>query len=159
MLYCKKASRRTAFYNRLERRGKSGPYPPFRPPWQTASIRVRMRAMAFPTREQAVRFVGNPSPRGPIVWVNAGRSFLWRTSMLRPARRPSMCLNVCPAGGTWRPDREGNIGKGGFAPPGEKREGDGRTPSGLFGLGCAFGYPPSVDTGMSYRRTGKTTFG
>ncbi len=52
----------------------------------------------------------------------------------------------------------GNIGRGGFAPPGEKREGDGRTPSGLFGLGSAFGYPPSVDTGMAYRQTGEDDF-
>ena len=31
------------------------------------------------------------------------------------------------------------IGRNGFAPYGEKREGDGRTPSGLYRLGTAFG--------------------
>src|SRR5262245_195284 len=31
------------------------------------------------------------------------------------------------------------IGRGGFAPPGLKREGDGRTPSGTFGFGFFFG--------------------
>lgn len=45
------------------------------------------------------------------------------------------------------------IGRNGFAPPGEKREGDGRTPSGLFRLKTAFGYPPSVPTQMPYRQS------
>ncbi len=44
------------------------------------------------------------------------------------------------------------IGKGGFAPPGEKREGDGRTPSGIFPLGTAFGYEPTAATKMPYRQ-------
>jgi len=44
------------------------------------------------------------------------------------------------------------IGRNGFAPPGEKREGDGRTPSGLFRLKTAFGYPPSAPTQMPYRQ-------
>lgn len=44
------------------------------------------------------------------------------------------------------------IGKNGFAPPGEKREGDGRTPSGVFRLGTTFGYGPSADTRMPYRQ-------
>lgn len=33
-----------------------------------------------------------------------------------------------------------NLGRNGVAPPFEKREGDGRTPSGLFPLRRAFGY-------------------
>jgi len=45
------------------------------------------------------------------------------------------------------------IGRNGFAPPGEKCEGDGRTPSGLFRLKTAFGYPPSVPTQMPYRQS------
>jgi len=45
------------------------------------------------------------------------------------------------------------IGRKGFAPPGEKREGDGRTPSGLYRLGTAFGYAPSVPTKMPYRQS------
>jgi L,D-peptidoglycan transpeptidase YkuD (ErfK/YbiS/YcfS/YnhG family) len=44
------------------------------------------------------------------------------------------------------------IGKNGFAPPGGKREGDGRTPSGVFPMGTAFGYDPSVQTRMPYRQ-------
>lgn len=44
------------------------------------------------------------------------------------------------------------VGRNGFAPPGEKREGDGRTPSGLYRLGTAFGYAPSAATKMPYRQ-------
>ena len=47
------------------------------------------------------------------------------------------------------------IGKNGFAMPGEKREGDGRTPSGRYRLGTIFGYEPSVATRMPYRQAGE----
>jgi len=46
----------------------------------------------------------------------------------------------------------GSIGRNGFAKVGEKREGDGKTPSGLFPVGLAFGYPGSVKTRMPYRQ-------
>jgi L,D-peptidoglycan transpeptidase YkuD (ErfK/YbiS/YcfS/YnhG family) len=45
---------------------------------------------------------------------------------------------------------DGVIGRKGFAPPGEKREGDGRTPSGIFPLMLTFGYEPSFPTRMPY---------
>ncbi|MFB3926850.1 MAG: L,D-transpeptidase [Syntrophales bacterium] len=44
------------------------------------------------------------------------------------------------------------IGAKGFAPPGMKKEGDGKTPSGIFPLGAAFGYEKSVATQMPYRQ-------
>jgi L,D-peptidoglycan transpeptidase YkuD (ErfK/YbiS/YcfS/YnhG family) len=44
------------------------------------------------------------------------------------------------------------IGKNGFANPGEKREGDGRTPSGIFLLDLAFGYDVLINTLMPYRQ-------
>ena len=44
------------------------------------------------------------------------------------------------------------IGRNGFAPPGEKREGDGRVPTGLFPLESAFGYAPSIVSRMPYRQ-------
>lgn len=44
------------------------------------------------------------------------------------------------------------VGRNGFAPPGEKREGDGRTPSGLYRLGLVFGYAESATTRMIYRQ-------
>ncbi len=44
------------------------------------------------------------------------------------------------------------IGRNGLAPTGEKKEGDGKTPSGIYSLGPAFGYVPSIDTGLLYRQ-------
>jgi L,D-peptidoglycan transpeptidase YkuD (ErfK/YbiS/YcfS/YnhG family) len=44
------------------------------------------------------------------------------------------------------------VGRSGFAPVGEKREGDGRTPSGLYRLGTTFGYAESAVTKMPYRQ-------
>jgi L,D-peptidoglycan transpeptidase YkuD (ErfK/YbiS/YcfS/YnhG family) len=46
----------------------------------------------------------------------------------------------------------GSIGVKGFAAIGSKREGDGKSPSGIFPLGIAFGYDPSVATRMPYRQ-------
>ncbi len=59
--------------------------------------------------------------------------------------------------GVWRtafPALPALIGRNGFAPPGEKKEGDVRTPSGVFALKRAFGYPAAVDTRLSYRQSG-----
>lgn len=56
--------------------------------------------------------------------------------------------------GQWRPRVTGipaNLGRHGVAPLGEKREGDGRTPSGVFPLGVAFGSAATCATGLAYR--------
>ncbi len=44
------------------------------------------------------------------------------------------------------------VGYSGFAPPDEKREGDGRTPSGTFGFDFLFGVEPDPGVAMPYRR-------
>jgi L,D-peptidoglycan transpeptidase YkuD (ErfK/YbiS/YcfS/YnhG family) len=44
------------------------------------------------------------------------------------------------------------IGKNGLAKPGEKREGDGKTPSGIFPLKMTFGYDEFIKTKMLYRQ-------
>jgi len=44
------------------------------------------------------------------------------------------------------------IGRNGMAPPGAKREGDGRTPSGTFGFQFFFGVDPDPGVRFSYRR-------
>ena len=44
------------------------------------------------------------------------------------------------------------IGRDGMAPPGAKREGDGRTPSGTFGFGFFFGVDRNPGVRFSYRR-------
>ncbi|MEN6373654.1 MAG: L,D-transpeptidase family protein [Smithella sp.] len=46
----------------------------------------------------------------------------------------------------------GVIGKNGFAAPDEKREGDGKSPSGIFALKTAFGYGEAMRTKMPYRQ-------
>jgi len=63
--------------------------------------------------------------------------------------------------GTWHPvfpAFDGLIGEKGFAAIGEKREGDGKSPSGLLPLGIAFGYAPSVSTKMPYRQATEDDF-
>lgn len=45
-----------------------------------------------------------------------------------------------------------NLGRNGIAPPLEKREGDGRTPSGMFPLTRAFGYGASFEGGLPYTK-------
>ena len=52
------------------------------------------------------------------------------------------------------PSAKAVIGRSGFAEPGMKREGDGRTPSGVYPLTLAFGYSESVNTKMPYRMAG-----
>ena len=53
---------------------------------------------------------------------------------------------------------EAVIGRNGLAPAGEKREGDGRTPSGVFALRRAFGYEEKVATGLAYQRVTERDF-
>lgn len=53
---------------------------------------------------------------------------------------------------------EAVIGKNGLAPSGEKREGDGRTPSGIFDLRRSFGYEEKVATGLMYQRVSEWDF-
>lgn len=45
------------------------------------------------------------------------------------------------------------IGRNGFAPPGRKREGDGRTPSGTFRFGFFFGVQPNPGVRFRYRQS------
>lgn len=57
--------------------------------------------------------------------------------------------------GFWReflPPLRVSVGRKGFAPAGAKREGDGRTPSGLYPLEFVFGYAPEFTGKMPYRQ-------
>ena len=45
------------------------------------------------------------------------------------------------------------VGKNGVAMRGQKKEGDGKTPSGAFALGTAFGTPDTLETKLNYRMT------
>lgn len=44
------------------------------------------------------------------------------------------------------------IGKNGFANYGEKKEGDGKTPSGIYSMKTTFGYGRTMETKMPYRQ-------
>ena len=50
------------------------------------------------------------------------------------------------------------IGRNGLASPDQKKEGDGKTPSGVFLLGPAFGYASSITTGLQYRQATQNDF-
>jgi L,D-peptidoglycan transpeptidase YkuD (ErfK/YbiS/YcfS/YnhG family) len=50
------------------------------------------------------------------------------------------------------------IGRNGMAPPGAKREGDGRTPAGTFGFGFFFGVDPDPGVRFPYRRIDASDF-
>lgn len=50
------------------------------------------------------------------------------------------------------------IGKNGFADSGMKKEGDGKTPTGAFKLGTAFGYDNHINTKMPYRQSTENDF-
>lgn len=50
------------------------------------------------------------------------------------------------------------VGKNGLAPVGDKKEGDGKTPSGIYPLGPAFGYASSINTGLFYRQATDNDF-
>ncbi|MFF3438476.1 L,D-transpeptidase [Streptosporangium sp. NPDC002721] len=45
-----------------------------------------------------------------------------------------------------------NVGESGIAPPGQKREGDGRTPSGTYGFDFMFGAKPDPGVKFPYRQ-------
>lgn len=81
-----------------------------------------------------------------ILVVDNGSFFFTRTTLYAMEKR----------GGKWQMALEpfnAVIGKNGFAPEGEKREGDGRTPSGIYPLKMTFGYNKTVKTKMPYRQT------
>jgi len=50
------------------------------------------------------------------------------------------------------------IGRNGLAAPGQKKEGDGKTPWGVYPLGPAFGYATSIHTGLIYRQASTDDF-
>jgi L,D-peptidoglycan transpeptidase YkuD (ErfK/YbiS/YcfS/YnhG family) len=63
--------------------------------------------------------------------------------------------------GVWtaQPDSfPASIGVHGFALIGEKKEGDGKTPSGVYTLSLAFGYAEKCSTKMPYRHSGTNDF-
>ena len=66
----------------------------------------------------------------------------------RPDRVSCVFRRYEKRNGQWRETAyplRSNVGRAGIAPYGEKREGDGRTPSGAYPMGFAFGYVRDID--------------
>jgi L,D-peptidoglycan transpeptidase YkuD (ErfK/YbiS/YcfS/YnhG family) len=111
---------------------------------------------------------GNPHLRPPVPPADCSLAGALAGSGGLPAATAQLLLVTAPAGetaatvfacenrdGRWvdaLPSIAGMIGRSGFAEPGGKREGDGKTPTGVFRLQTAFGYAPAAPTGMPYRQ-------
>jgi len=72
-----------------------------------------------------------------------------RRDLCHAYRLPALGRALAAVFGPWT----ARIGRGGFAPAGLKREGDGRTPSGTFGFGFFFGVLPNPGVGFRYRQS------
>ncbi len=94
-------------------------------------------ALLIPLAWGAERFTGLPESAQQLLHVRDGRLSLLERSNGRWKERVSFPVVV---------------GKNGVAPLNTKREGDGKTPAGLWRLGTAFGYAPTADTRLPYRQ-------
>jgi L,D-peptidoglycan transpeptidase YkuD (ErfK/YbiS/YcfS/YnhG family) len=88
---------------------------------------------------------GVPADAGQMIVVRPMKGKVFQVEVRAQERRGDGWVDVLTR-------RHGVIGPKGFAPPGEKREGDGRTPSGVFRIGTAFADGPTLDTKLDYRR-------
>jgi L,D-peptidoglycan transpeptidase YkuD (ErfK/YbiS/YcfS/YnhG family) len=106
------------------------------------------------------------SPRqGPPQWIQSslenlpsGSSQVLLATNQKASESRAMLYVLEKRGDLWRhahPPLPALIGRNGFALPGEKMEGDGRTPSGVFALKQAFGYGSEIDSRMPYRQAGE----
>jgi L,D-peptidoglycan transpeptidase YkuD (ErfK/YbiS/YcfS/YnhG family) len=92
-----------------------------------------------------------PHPADPL----AGRQFVTVTAASYGATYAAFTAYQ-RTGGRWRRifgPWTARIGRNGFAPPGLKREGDGRTPSGTFRFGFFFGVQPDPGVRFAYRQS------
>jgi L,D-peptidoglycan transpeptidase YkuD (ErfK/YbiS/YcfS/YnhG family) len=100
-------------------------------------------APAIDTEASVASFKINESSQVLLVTNNHPLSFAVKISALEKQ------------GSKWKKSWEsinGVIGKNGFAKLEEKREGDGKTPSGIYSLNMTFGYNESIQTKMPYRQ-------
>ena len=91
-----------------------------------------------------------PGPADPL----AGRQLVTVTASSYGATYAAL-IAYQRSGGRWRQvfgPWTARIGRNGFAPPGLKREGDGRTPSGSFRFGFFFGVQPDPGVRFRYRQ-------
>ena len=118
---------------------------PGQPDQAAGATRPRQRAARWPRRRRAA---ARPDPLAgrQLITVSAasyGATYATLTAYRRSAGHWRRVF------GPWT----ARIGRGGFAPPGLKREGDGRTPSGTFGFGFFFGVLPDPGVRFRYRQS------
>ncbi len=97
---------------------------------------------AAPTAHPAVRSAAQAS--GQLVTVIAASYGATQAELTAYQRVGGHWRRVFGPWSAW-------IGRNGMAPPGAKREGDGRTPSGTFGFGFFFGVDPDPGVRFPYR--------
>jgi L,D-peptidoglycan transpeptidase YkuD (ErfK/YbiS/YcfS/YnhG family) len=99
--------------------------------------------------------VAAPQPDPALARVGAAGQALVVTAERYGATTATFTAYERAGAGGWRrafgpwPAR---VGTTGLAPPGEKREGDGRTPSGVYGFDFFFGVAPDPGVRFPYRR-------
>ena len=108
-----------------------------------ASAGVSPASAAPPVRPAEVSAVRPVS--GQLVTVTAASYGATRAKLTAYQRENGRWSRVFGPWTAW-------IGRRGMAPPGAKREGDGRTPSGTFGFGFFFGVDPDPGVHFPYRR-------
>jgi L,D-peptidoglycan transpeptidase YkuD (ErfK/YbiS/YcfS/YnhG family) len=119
-------------------------------PTSRASAPATARAVA-PTGTASVVATARPASPSPP----AGSQLITVTAASYGATYATLTAYQRTAGhwrrvfGPWT----ARIGRDGFAPPGRKREGDGRTPSGTFGFGFFFGVLPNPGVRFGYRQS------
>lgn len=115
-------------------------------------------------------FAGRATPavsltEAPVEWIQTSLALLAGESsqvLLVVGDGPTMFTArlhlIEKRGKVWRnafPPLEALVGAKGFAPPGRKKEGDVKTPSGVFALKLTFGYAPDIPSRMPYRQARK----
>jgi L,D-peptidoglycan transpeptidase YkuD (ErfK/YbiS/YcfS/YnhG family) len=100
---------------------------------------------AHPVAARAVAAAAARQADGQLVTVTAASYHATRAVLTAYRRADGRWRRVFGPWAAW-------IGRNGMAPPGAKREGDGRTPSGTFGFGFFFGVDPDPGVLFPYRR-------
>jgi L,D-peptidoglycan transpeptidase YkuD (ErfK/YbiS/YcfS/YnhG family) len=127
-----------------------GPPPVTAGPAHSAPARTPAPSSA-PAGVTAASAGAAPHPADPL----AGRQFVTVTAASYGATYAAFTAYQ-RTGGRWRRifgPWTARIGRNGFAPPGLKREGDGRTPSGTFRFGFFFGVQPDPGVRFAYRQS------
>ena len=92
--------------------------------------------------------------------LNSGISQVITVQSISPEKSKAVLSGWEKKDGDWQKISaiEAVLGRNGFALEGQKQEGDGKTPSGIFPLKRAFGYLKKVSTGLEYRQVTSQDF-